>query len=203
MLILKGKVSNIKDKNFTLTTAVKSRVLELDSYFYHIDNVTNDGIYVVVGDMYFENKDFMNPKLKVNTVFSSVADDKTDYAVATITGQIKYFGKNTTSFIGKNSYAKYQVETKVGKNYVYYTCSTKMSDAQVPLFEKLQPDQIITATGNLDMEEYNGKLTPTILTNSFNILEKKNSDNTATDKGKDTDFDFGANKTKTPLDNDF
>lgn len=201
MLILKGKVSNISDKNFTLKATVKDTPLELQSYCYHIDNITEGGIYVLVGDIYIDNN---VRKFTVDTVFTSVVDDKTDYAISYVTGYIKYFGKNATSFIGKNGYAKYQIESKVGKNVIYYTCSTKMTEPQIKLFTNLKPDEVVTVQGNFSTEDYQGKPQFNILTKSFNVLYQKDGEK-KTSKSTDSDLEFFDAPTEKaiPLDNDF
>lgn len=199
MLILKGKVSNIQDKNFTLNATLKDTPLELQSYCYHINNITEGGVYVLVGDIYLDNN---VRKFTVDTVFTSVVDDKTDYAVSYVTGYIKYFGKNNTSFIGKNGYAKYQIESKVGKNVVYYTCSTKMTEPQVKLFTNLKPDEVVTVQGNFSTEDYQGKPQFNILTKSFNILYQKDSEK-KTSNSSDKDVDFFEATPKKDIPDDF
>lgn len=184
---LKAKVKSISDKNLVLQTTINKVPQEVKAYYYFIDQVKVNEVYVFVGDVLLDNK---VPTFNVESVLDLQKED--EYVSVSLVGKIRYVGKDSKQFkVSEKGYVGFQVEVNTRGKVTYWGCNYKITDKQKSLFSNLSQGSVVTVSGNLAIDEYKGNKQLKVLVKQFNILDSVKKEN----KNDDTDF-FSSNDTK-------
>lgn len=186
---LKAKVKSISDKNLVLQTTINKVPTELKAYYWFIDQIKVNEVYVFVGDVVLDNK---VPTFNVESVLDLQKED--EYVSVSLVGKIRYVGKESKSFkVSDKGYVGFQVEVNNRGKNTYWSCNYKITDKQKSLFSNLSQGSVVTVSGNLAIDEYKGNKQLKVLVKQFNILESIKKENK--DKSDDVDF-FSSDDTK-------
>ena len=182
MLILKGKVSNIQDKNFTFSTVIGNEPKELQATYWKAKELEADKVYELVGD------------IDLDYLFTVQQHDISTYPSIAVVGTASYIKVNSKD--GRN-FVNFSVAVNQSGKNVYYQCSYNLrTDKLVGLFKNMADKSLVEVVGSLKLTSYKDKPQLSINVSTFNLLSKGTS-NTEKAKSEDTEFDFAPTKTTT------